>query len=203
VFIHIRKSQLAIPAEEAVKRTRDQIVPMLKKQPGFRGYYGSIISDGKEAITITLYDDASTAARANDAVRETVGSQKWISGDSEVLHGRVGLGANMEALPPDNAFVVIRVFNGVKGEDADRTTLVREIIMPVITQAPGFVGHYGFTNDRVAGQAVALSIFDTKEHAMQSHDQVMAAINQNSNLKAAMPNPPQVTVGQVIVLGKP
>ena len=43
MFIHVRKSRLAIPAEEAVKKTRDQIVPMLKTQPGFRGYYGIVI----------------------------------------------------------------------------------------------------------------------------------------------------------------
>jgi heme-degrading monooxygenase HmoA len=203
MFIHIRKSQLAISAEEAVKRTRDQIVPMLRKQPGFRGYFGSIIRDGKEAITVTLYDDASTAARANDAVRETVGSQKWISGESEVLHGRLVLGANMEAVPPDDAFFVIRTFDGVKGEDVDRATLVRNILMPLITQAPGFIAHYGFTNDRTAGQAIALSIFDTEEHAMQSHDQVLAMIDQDRKLKEAMPHPPQVTAGRVIVLAKP
>ena len=62
MFIHVRKSRLAIPAEEAIKKTRDQIVPMLKKQPGFRGYYGVILGGGKEAVTVTLYDDASTAA---------------------------------------------------------------------------------------------------------------------------------------------
>jgi heme-degrading monooxygenase HmoA len=203
MFIHIRKSQLSIPAEEAVKRTRDQIVPMLRKQPGFRGYFGSIIRDGKEAITVTLYDDASTAGRANDAVRETVGSQRWISGDSEVLHGRVVLGANMEAVPPDDAFFVIRAFDGVKGEDVDRATLVRDILMPLITQAPGFIAHYGFTNDRITGQAVALSIFDTEEHAMRSHDQVSAMIDQDSKLKQVMPKRPQVTAGRVIVLAKP
>ena len=203
MFIHVRKSQLAIPAEEAVKRTRDLIIPMLRKQPGFRGYFGSILRDGREAVTVTLYDDASTAARANDAVRETVGGQTWISGDSEVSHGRVVLGANMGAVPPDGAFVVIRAFDGVKGGDVDRATLVREIMMPIITQAPGFVAHYGFTNDRTPGQAVALSVFGAEEDAMRSHDQVLAAIDRNDKLKEAMPNPPRVTAGPVTVLAMP
>jgi hypothetical protein len=91
VFTHVRKSRLAIPAGEAVQRTCDQIVPMLKKQPGFLGYYGFV--EGEEAVATTLCD-APTAARANDAVRETVGRQEWISGESEVLHGRVVFGAN-------------------------------------------------------------------------------------------------------------
>jgi heme-degrading monooxygenase HmoA len=170
VFIHIRKSRLAIPAEEAVERTRDQIVPMLKKQPGFRGYYGVIIGAGEEAVTVTLYDDASTAARANDAVRETVGGQQWISGESEVLHGRVVFGANTEALPSGDAFVVLRAFSGVTGEIAGRAAMLRETLLPVIIRAPGFIAHYGFANDRAAGQVVAVSIFDTEEHAMRSHE---------------------------------
>jgi heme-degrading monooxygenase HmoA len=203
VFIHVRKSRLAIPAEEAVKRTRDQIVPMLKKQPGFRGYYGAVIGGGEEALTINLYDDASTAARANDAVRETVGSQKWISGESEVLHGRVAFGANTEAMPSGDAFVVLRAFSGVTGGDADRAATLRETVLPVIVRAPGFIAHYGFANDRAAGQVVAVSIFDTEEHAMRSHGQGLATIDQHEKLKGAMPNPPEVTAGQVTVLGKP
>jgi len=203
VFIHVRKSRLAIPAEEAVQRTRGQIVPMLKKQPGFRGYYGVIVGGGEEAVTVTLYDDASTAARANDAVREAVGGQTWIGGESEVLHGRVVFGANTEAMPSGDAFVVLRAFSGVTGEIAGRAAMLRETLLPVIVRAPGFIAHYGFANDRAAGQAVAVSIFDTGEHAMRSHEQVLAAIGQHEKLKQAMPNPPQVTAGQVVVLGKP
>ena len=203
MFIHVRKSRLAIPAEEAVQRTRGQIVPMLKKQPGFRGYYGVIVGGGEEAITVTLYDDASTAARANDAVRETVGGQTWIGGESEVLHGRVVFGANTEAMPTGDAFVVVRAFSGVTGEIAGRAGMLRETLLPVILRAPGFIAHYGFANDRAAGQVVAVSVFDTGEHAMRSHEQVLAAIGQHEKLKEAMPNAPQVTAGQVVVLGKP
>ena len=203
MFIHVRKSRLAIPAEEAVQRTRDQIVPMLKKQPGFRGYYGVILGGGEEAVTVTLYDDASTAARANDAVRETVGGQQWISGESAVLHGRVVFGANTEALPSGDAFVVIRAFSGVTGEIAGRAAMLREALLPVIIRAPGFIAHYGFANDRAAGQVVAVSIFDTEAHAMRSHEQVLATIDKHEKLKEAMPNPPQVTAGQVVVLGTP
>ncbi len=203
MFIHVRKYRLAIPAGEAVQRTRDQIVPMLKKQPGFLGYYGVILGGGEEAVTVTLYDDASTAARANDAVRETVGGQTWISGESEVLHGRVVFGANTEAMPSGDAFVVLRAFSGVTGEIAGRAGMLRETLLPVIVRAPGFIAHYGFANDRAAGQVVAVSIFDTEEHALRSHDQVLATIGQHEKLKEAMPNPPQVTAGQVTVLGKP
>jgi heme-degrading monooxygenase HmoA len=203
VFIHVRKSRLAIPAEEAVQRTRDQIVPMLKKRPGFRGYYGVILGGGEEAVTVTLYDDASTAARANDAVREMVGGQKWISGESEVLHGRVVFGANTEAMPSGDAFVVLRAFSGVTGEIAGRAAMLREALLPVIVRTPGFIAHYGFANDRAAGQVVAVSVFDTEEHAMRSHEQVLATIDRPEKLKEAMPDPPQVTAGPVIVLGKP
>ena len=202
MFIHVRKSRLAIPAAEAVHRTRDQIVPMLKKRPGFLGYYGFIV-EGEEAVTVTLYDDASTAARANDAVRETVGGQTWISGESEVLHGRVVFGANTEVMPSGDAFVVVRAFSGVTGEIAGRAAMLREALLPVIVRAPGFIAHYGFVNDRAAGQVVAVSVFDTEEHAMRSHEQVLATIDKHEKLKEAMPDPPQVTAGQVVVLGKP
>ena len=203
MFIHVRRSRLAIPAEEALQRTRDQIVPMLKKQPGFRGYYGVIIGGGEEAATVTLYDDRSTAARANDAVRETVGSQQWISGESEDLHGRVVFGANTEVMPSGDAVVVVRAFSGVMGENAERAAMLRETLLPVIIRAPGLIVHYGFANDRAAGQVVAVSIFDTAEHALRSHEQVLATIDKHEKLKGAMPAPPQVTAGQVVVLGKP
>ena len=57
MYTLLRKNKLVKPggAEEAARRVRDGIVPILKGRPGFRLHLG-FVSETCETVGVTLYD---------------------------------------------------------------------------------------------------------------------------------------------------
>ena len=43
----IRRTKLTGPAEEATRRTRDHVVPLIEGRPGFRGYCAFVVERGE------------------------------------------------------------------------------------------------------------------------------------------------------------
>jgi hypothetical protein len=94
-------------------------------------------------------------------------------------------------------FATIRRYDAI---DQDRTAeLVKkadETLVPSLKELPGFNGYYLIE----AGNGVMSSIgfFDTPEHADESA-RVASNWVREQNLESALPNPPKITTGEVVV----
>jgi hypothetical protein len=98
MYIVIRKFSQMRSVREAAQRAETGIGQILKKSPGFRGYY--VFDAGKGlAGSVTLFDTQRAAAEANEKalawIRESL--IDFIQGEPEVIAGEV-----LAAVYPDN-----------------------------------------------------------------------------------------------------
>ncbi len=86
-----------------------------------------------------------------------------------------------------------------EGVDVSRTgelkTKVNETLIPRLSKVDGFKGYYLFE----AGNGVmsSFTLFDTPAHADEA-TQLVATWVSEEKLESALPNPPKITVGNVI-----
>jgi hypothetical protein len=91
-------------------------------------------------------------------------------------------------------YVAVRRFEGVT--DPQKVAQVAEEgFVPIISDLPGFVAHY--TVDAGDGVIVGVSVFEHK--AAEEESTFLAGEFVEEHLAPLMPNPPQVTAGEVVV----
>jgi hypothetical protein len=91
-------------------------------------------------------------------------------------------------------YVAVRHFEGVS--DPQKVAQVAEEgFVPIISELPGFVAHY--TLDAGDGVIVGISVFEHKDAEEEST--FLAGEFVEEHLAPLMPNPPQVTAGEVVV----
>src|SRR5215204_4002123 len=91
-------------------------------------------------------------------------------------------------------YVAVRRFEGVR--DPQKVAQVAEEgFVPIISDLPGFVAHY--TVDAGDGVIVGISVFEHK--AAEEESTFLAGEFDAEHLEPLMPNPPQVTAGEVVV----
>jgi hypothetical protein len=91
-------------------------------------------------------------------------------------------------------YVAVRRFEGVS--DPQKVAQVAEEgFVPIISDLPGFVAHY--TLDAGDGVMVGISVFEHK--AAEEESTFLAGEFVAEHLEPLMPNPPQVTAGEVVV----
>jgi hypothetical protein len=90
----------------------------------------------------------------------------------------------------------IRRYESVdQGREIELTKKVNESLMPRLSKLPGFGGYYLIeTKD---GVMTSINLFDTSAHADESN-RVSAEWIREEKLGAALPNPPKVTLGEVV-----
>jgi hypothetical protein len=91
----------------------------------------------------------------------------------------------------------VRRYEGVdQSRTEELTKKVGETLLPSLSKLPGFEGYYLVE----AGNGVMSSIgfFDTSAHADES-TRVAANWVRDEKLETALPNPPKITGGEVIV----
>ena len=90
-------------------------------------------------------------------------------------------------------YVAVRRYEGVT--DPRRVVqLVDEGFIPIISEMPGFVAYYNV--DAGDGVIVSTSVFEHKEAEEQSSFRAGEFVQEH--LAPLMPNPPQVTAGEVV-----
>jgi hypothetical protein len=90
-------------------------------------------------------------------------------------------------------YVAVRRYEGVT--DPEKVAqLGQEGFVPIISEMPGFVAHY--LVDAGDGVMVATSVFEHKEAEEQSTYRAGEFVGEH--LEPLMPNPPQVTAGEVV-----
>ena len=91
-------------------------------------------------------------------------------------------------------YVAVRRYEGVT-DPKKVAQLGEEGFVPIISEMPGFVAHYLVdAGDRVM---VATSVFEHKEAEEQSTYRAGEFVGEH--LEPLLPNPPQVTAGEVVV----
>jgi heme-degrading monooxygenase HmoA len=89
-------------------------------------------------------------------------------------------------------YVAVRRFEGVS--DSQKVAQVAEEFVPLISEMPGFVAYY--LVDAGDGVTVSTSVFEHKDAEEQST--FVAGEFVGEHLAPLMPNPPQVTAGEVV-----
>ena len=89
-------------------------------------------------------------------------------------------------------YIAVRRYEGVT-DTKKVAQLAREGFLPIISEMPGFVAYY--LVDAGDGVTVSTSVFEHKEAEEQSTFRAGEFVAEH--LAPLMPNPPQVTAGEV------
>ena len=90
-------------------------------------------------------------------------------------------------------YVAVRRYEGVT--DSQKVAqLVDEGFLPIISEMPGFVAYYSV--DAGDGVMVSTSVFEHKDAEEQSN--FVAGEFVAEHLAPLMPNPPQITAGELV-----
>ena len=86
----------------------------------------------------------------------------------------------------------------ITGSAKDIAQKVESGLVPILKKNPGFVAYY--VVDGGDGHLASISVFDSAEAAHNSNEQAAAWVKDN--VSQFVPDPPQVTHGQVLVSEK-
>ena len=75
---------------------------------------------------------------------------------------------------------------------------VSQHTLPAIMDAPGFRGFYAFRDEANPDRAISVSLFDSREHATHSQEEVLNIMREQLGEMAY--REPQVTAGETAVL---
>ena len=90
-------------------------------------------------------------------------------------------------------YVTVRRYDGVT-DPSEAGRLVDEGFIPIISEIPGFVAYYWV--DAGEGVMISTSVFEHKDAEEQSN--WAAGDFVAKNLASLLPNPPQITAGEVV-----
>ncbi|MFF5143630.1 hypothetical protein ACFY6U_28505 [Streptomyces sp. NPDC013157] len=93
-------------------------------------------------------------------------------------------------------YAVVRRYEGVT-DPAEAGRLVNEGFVPLLRQVPGFVAYYWV--DAGDGVMLSTSVYDDQAGAEESVRRAAAFVRDQ--LASLLPNPPQVTAGEVVAAG--
>ena len=90
----------------------------------------------------------------------------------------------------------IRRYESVdRDRESELTKKVNESLMPRLSKLPGFSGFYLI--EAQDGVMTSINLFDTSAHAEES-TRVSSDWIREEKLEAALPDPPKVTLGEVV-----
>ena len=87
----------------------------------------------------------------------------------------------------------VRRYEGAT-DSREMARLVNEGFLPIISEVPGFVAYY--LVDAGDGVVFSTSVFEDQSGAEESNRRAADYIQQN--LASMLPNPPQITAGEVV-----
>ena len=92
-------------------------------------------------------------------------------------------------------YVSVRRYKMEPGSVDELMRRVEEGFVPIVSKGPGFVAYYAL--DAGDGVVASISVFEDQAGAEESNR--MAADWVRENLASLLPNPPEVTAGEVRV----
>lgn len=79
MFVSVRRYKVTGSVTELARRIEESFVPLLKRSPGFKGYYMVDARDGTMA-TISIFSTRAMAEESNDAAAE------WVKENAKEFH---------------------------------------------------------------------------------------------------------------------
>ena len=94
-------------------------------------------------------------------------------------------------------FATIRRYEAIdQGRTSELVKKIDETLVPSLSELPGFGGYYLI--DAGNGVMSSIGLFDTKAHADES-TRLASEWVREQKLETALPNPPKITNGEVVV----
>ena len=90
-------------------------------------------------------------------------------------------------------YATVRRYEGVT-DPKEAARQVNEGFLPIISQVPGFVAYYWV--DAGNGVMVSTSVFEDQAGAEESNRRAAEYVREN--MAPLLPNPPQITAGDVV-----
>jgi hypothetical protein len=90
-------------------------------------------------------------------------------------------------------YATVRRYESVT-DSSEAARRVNEGFVPLISQMPGFVAYYWV--DAGGGVMISTSVFQDQANAEESNRRAADWVRQN--LVSVLPNPPQITAGEVV-----
>jgi len=91
-------------------------------------------------------------------------------------------------------YATVRRYDGVT-DPREAGRRVNEGFVPLVSQIPGFVAYYWV--DAGGGVMISTGVFQDQSSAEES-DRKAADWVRDNNMAEVMPNPPQITAGEVV-----
>ena len=160
---------------EAVQLWTQDILPLLKKQPGFAG--ATLLGNRKtgDGLSVSYWESEAAMKQARPQVRPEAQKTLGKTGGSIVEDDECEI-ALLERFKPPMAGVYARVTT-VQGDPArvsDAISNFKEKIVPTVEKQSGVRTAYFFVN-RQSGKIFAGSVWDT-EHDLQTADASISAL---------------------------
>ena len=73
MFVVIRRYAAGARASEVARRVGEGLVPILRRQPGFRAYY-AFLGEAGRPVSVSIVESRAAAVVANERAREWVGA---------------------------------------------------------------------------------------------------------------------------------
>ncbi len=175
---------------------RAELVPCLKQTSGFLGHC-TIASEDDHLIILSVARNRPSAieidARIGRWMRpdatESASTKMDVTSGEALLHEV----ASIQRENKPAMFGVVRFYDGIGPRD-EILPLVREHVFLTITGAAGFRGYYAFIDERKETRGVAVSLFDSRDHALEANERVVAVMRD----RHIAPNAPSIVAGPTI-----
>lgn len=197
MFVVIRKTGLTDVPERVIQRARDHILPLVQGRPGFLGHCGFVAEPGDAVVSVSLFADRDSAMETQSRLRDLLPEEAEITAGKAVFHA-VAQPQDQQKDRQRPLFVVLRTYTGLSGQTETMHSIVSERTLPAITRAPGFRGFYAFRDESDPNRAISVTLFDSREAALRSHEEVVGIMR--ATLEELAYAPPQVTMGETAVL---
>ncbi|MBR0667331.1 hypothetical protein GXW71_23440 [Roseomonas hellenica] len=203
MYVNLRRYPRIGAGKDAIEHSaRNELLPELQKEPGFKGYC-AFWDEGGAGVSVSIFEDHEAAHRSTATARQWVmRHQDFFPERGEEFTGECFVHEVSRDLEPragevrQSPYVLIRMLDKVPGTQ-DTRAFVEQRTLPMITRSPGFKGVYMVRNDREEGRAAVVTLFDSRPHAEACHARAVELLQEGL---------PAVTItrilqGESVILG--
>jgi heme-degrading monooxygenase HmoA len=185
MYAVVRLYKMKSPGDigKVVDTTRDGFLPIVSKAPGYVAYTMALTHDG-ELVTVGFFKDRAGADEstrlAADWVRENLA---WsVEGPPKVASGEVRI---QEVRDGEATYATMRRGKAQPGRTKDAFEVLRGKLMPLLSQAPGFV-RAAFLESGT-DEYLSLAAWRDRASAEEATQQAMALMQQQGDVIAGPP----------------
>jgi heme-degrading monooxygenase HmoA len=166
-------------AERAIKQLSSEMIPLLKKQDGFRG--AALVGNRKtgDGFSVTYWESEEAMRNARPKVRPQAETVLSSTGSKIVDEDECEVVVQERIQPPKaGVFVRVTTVEADPAKAAEGVAFYKEKIVPVIRKQPGARGALLFVN-RKTGRSYSSTAWDT-EQDMQKSEAAVAGLRDEA-----------------------